>query len=101
MPARVRTSAPQGREMGPMTHPKGAIWTERLLVVMVLASLAGALNLVLAVHRRSAISPSVADSSDGTAPRLERPTPPPIPLIPARPSSPVSTKPLELAIAPK
>ena len=35
-----------------MTHLKGAVWTERLLLVLILASLAGTLNLVLAIHRR-------------------------------------------------
>src|SRR6516164_9431041 len=37
-----------------MTHRKGAVWTERLLLVMILGSLAGTLNLVLTVHRRTA-----------------------------------------------
>ena len=43
---------PTRRGSGPMTHLKGAVWTERLLLVLILASLAGTLNLVLAIHRR-------------------------------------------------
>ena len=35
-----------------MTHRKGAVWTERLLLVLILASLGGTLNLVLTIHRR-------------------------------------------------
>ena len=37
-----------------MTHRKGAVWTERLLLVMILGSVAGTLNLVLTVQRRTA-----------------------------------------------
>ncbi|MHB1561575.1 MAG: PspA/IM30 family protein, partial [Isosphaeraceae bacterium] len=35
-----------------MRHLKGAVWTERLLLVLIVASMAGTLNLVIAVHRR-------------------------------------------------
>ena len=35
-----------------MTHRKGAVWTERLVLALILASLGGTLNLVLAIHRR-------------------------------------------------
>src|SRR5262249_53152647 len=37
---------------GPMTHRKGAIWTERLLLGLILISLAATLNLLLAIHRQ-------------------------------------------------
>ena len=36
-----------------MTHRKGAIWTERLLLGLILVSLAATLNLLLAIHRQA------------------------------------------------
>ena len=41
-----------------MTHRRGAVWTERLFLGLVLASLAGTLNLILTMHRRVATSDS-------------------------------------------
>ena len=45
-----------------MRQRRGTIWTERALMVLFLASLAGALNLVMAVHRRAAATRSVAET---------------------------------------
>jgi hypothetical protein len=64
-----------------MTHRKGAVWTERLLVVMILVSLAGTLNLVLAVHRRAA---SLSTTSPAQASKFAPP--------PALPDSPPLAK---------
>ncbi len=43
-----------------MTHRGGAVWTERLFLALILASLAGTLNLVLTMHRRVATSNSTS-----------------------------------------
>jgi hypothetical protein len=51
-----------------MTHRKGAIWTERLLLGLILISLAATLNLLLAIHRQL--------PADRTAPTEELPAPP-------------------------
>ncbi len=45
-----------------MRQRRGTIWTERALMVLFLASLAGALNLVMAVHRRAAATRSEAEA---------------------------------------
>ncbi len=45
-----------------MRQRRGTIWTERAFMVLFLASLAGALNLVMAVHRRAAATRSVAET---------------------------------------
>ena len=45
-----------------MRQRRGTIWTERALMVLFLASLAGALNLVMAVHRRAAATRNVAET---------------------------------------
>ncbi|MGZ3395869.1 MAG: hypothetical protein ACXWPK_17535 [Isosphaeraceae bacterium] len=45
-----------------MRQQRGTIWTERALMVLFLAILAGALNLVMAVHRRAAAIRSVAET---------------------------------------
>src|SRR5208337_3237342 len=45
-----------------MRQWRGTIWTERALMVLFLAILAGALNLVMAVHRRAAATRSVAET---------------------------------------
>src|SRR5262245_10586900 len=39
--------------LGPMRQPTKSIWSERVLLLLILASLAGTLNLILSVHRRS------------------------------------------------
>ena len=41
-----------------MTHRKGAIWTERVLLALILGSLLGSLNLIIALNRRSASEPN-------------------------------------------
>jgi hypothetical protein len=45
-----------------MWQRRGTIWTERALMVLFLASLAGALNLVMAVHRRATVTRNVAET---------------------------------------
>jgi len=45
-----------------MRQRRGTIWTERALMVLFLASLAGALNLVMAVHRRAAATRREAEA---------------------------------------
>ncbi len=45
-----------------MRQRRGTIWTERALMVLFLASLAGALNLVMAVHRRASATRSEAEA---------------------------------------
>ncbi len=75
-----------------MTHLKGAVWTERLLLVLILASLGGTLNLVLAVHRRvNAIS---------SAPMAETIAQPEAPLIPPAPKIANSPRPTPPAATP-
>ncbi len=39
---------------GLTTHRRGAIWTERMLLGLILVSLGGTLNLLVAIHRRAA-----------------------------------------------
>lgn len=58
-----------------MTHRKGAIWTERLVLALILASLGGTLNLVLAIHRR--VNRTLAVSKKLDAPRSDPPQAPP------------------------
>ncbi len=69
-----------------MTHLKGAVWTERLLLVLILASLGGTLNLVLAIHRRVN-----ATSSARTAETIAQPEPPVVPPSPKIANSPRPT----------
>jgi hypothetical protein len=71
-----------------MTHLKGAVWTERLLLVLILASLGGTLNLVLAVHRRVN-----AISSAPPAETVAQPEPPVIPPAAKIANSPRPTPP--------
>jgi outer membrane biosynthesis protein TonB len=78
-----------------MTHRKGAIWTERLLLTLILISLAATLNLLLAIHRQSPAE-KTASTEDVAAPALaesrERPEAPPA--EPAAPEGPaVAEKP--------
>ena len=54
-----------------MAHRKGAIWTERLLLGLILASLGATLNLLVLVHRHSAATPP------SLAPDPISPQPPP------------------------
>ena len=88
-----------------MRQPRGTIWTERALMVLFLATLAGALNLVMAVHRRTAAARRVEEtvssplvqvdpatenvpSSDSTPPSNSIPTNIPAPSPPVPPSLP-------------
>ncbi len=79
-----------------MRHLKGAVWTERLLLVLIVASVAGTLNLVMAVHRRVR-----AIEADRTRPKVAAPdVKPPRPVVvaaprpvPAPPRSPVPAPP--------
>src|SRR5271157_2945551 len=57
-----------------MRQPRGTIWTERALMVLFLASLAGALNLVMAVHRRAAATRSVAETVSTPSVQLDTAT---------------------------
>jgi hypothetical protein len=76
-----------------MTHRKGAIWTERLLLGLILLSLAATLNLMLAIHRQApadkqASTEAVAAPSLA-GPRERAPAPPP---EPAAPDAPIVTE---------
>ena len=44
---------PRMEKSRPPTHRKGAIWTERSLLVLIVASLAVTFNLMLAIHRQA------------------------------------------------
>jgi hypothetical protein len=53
-----------------MTHRRGAVWTERVFLALILASLAGTLNLVMTMHRRVAsadLPPDVPRSTPSTS----------------------------------
>ncbi len=56
-----------------MRQPQGTLWTERALVLLVVASLAGTVNLVIAVHRREAATRVASEpvSSVATKPAVE------------------------------
>jgi len=54
-----------------MTHRRGAIWTERLLLGLILASLGATLNLLVIIHRHSAAKPP------SPTPETTAPQPPP------------------------
>ena len=88
-----------------MRQPRGTIWTERALMVLFLASLAGALNLVMAVHRRAAATRRVEETvstplvqldtattnvpaNDPRPPSVSTPTIVPAPSPPNAPSPP-------------
>jgi hypothetical protein len=63
-----------------MRQPQGTLWTERALVLLVVASLAGTVNLVITVHRREAAKRALSESISSVSPR---PAPPvePAPLV--------------------
>ncbi len=65
-----------------MRHLKGAVWTERLLLVLILASLAGTLNLVMTVHRRVR---AIAAGPTASQPEPPVAAPPAPPIVAARP----------------
>ena len=59
-----------------MTHRWGAVWTERVFLILILASLAGTLNLVVTMHRRVATSDLPGHSPNPTLPSvISAPTP--------------------------
>src|SRR5262245_47545237 len=81
-----------------MTHRKGAVWTERWLLALILASLGGTFNLVLAVHRRAA---SLSSRPHILVPVLTRPTTAPeIPRVAELARSPQPRKPAHLPLPP-
>jgi hypothetical protein len=87
---------PRSGTSGPMAHPGGAIWTERLLVGFILAALAGTLNLIIAVHRNSAVLPT----SEAPLSVAEEPlNPPSLPVVqsPRASASSQSAKPIASA----
>ena len=69
-----------------MTHRRGAIWTERVLLGLILVSLVGTLNLLVAIHRRAAAErkemvpapPAVAKAADPVPTTESAPEPPPL-----------------------
>ena len=96
-----------------MTHRKGAVWTERLVLALILASLGGTLNLVLVIHRRvhspsmtsktgdipSQSPPAISKSSAivqqaaSPAPSPRKAEAPPIPPMPVEdPTAPILVK---------
>jgi len=85
-----------------MTHRKGAIWTERVLLALILGSLIGSLNLIVALNRRSASQPASRDANSTLAE--------PSPTVSSQPiaqsaapisSSPKDEKPADSAIVQK
>ncbi len=92
-----------------MAHRRGAIWTERLLLGLILVSLVGTLNLLLAIHRRAAAErreavpekPAVAKTADpGPAPEPSAPVESPaVTEQPAPPPAPPEEDPTQKAIA--
>lgn len=82
-----------------MTHRRGAVWTERLLLMLILASLAGSLNLVLTMHRRygSSDSPSSTQLTKSSLP----PAIPPVPSATEIPASSISSQSLPIPTRPQ
>ena len=84
-----------------MTHRGGAVWTERVFLALILASLAGTLNLILTMHRLR-LDPTTLLISPT---RRNHPSPRPSPSTPTAPnkvsSSPsVPTQPRPVPAAP-
>jgi type IV secretory pathway VirB10-like protein len=80
-----------------MTHRKGAIWTERLLLALILGSLIGSLNLIVALNRRAGSQRSNRDAHSTPAER-----PPTVAMTPGVASSPSEEeKPTAPAVVPK
>ena len=72
-----------------MTHRPRAIWTERMLLGLILFSLAGTLNLLVAIHRRASADHRAATATAGLDTPVSRPATPDEPRAPA-PSPPES-----------
>jgi hypothetical protein len=104
---------PRMGKSGPMTHRRGAIWTERVLLGLILVSLVGTLNLLVAIHRRAAAerretgpeTPAVAktaepDPTSEPAPEPSAPVESPaIAQKPEPPPAPPEEDPTQKAIA--
>ncbi len=58
-----------------MTHRRGAIWTERMLLGLIVVSLAGTLNLLIAIHRRALTDRRVAISEASSVAKKAEPPP--------------------------
>jgi hypothetical protein len=69
-----------------MSPPKGTLWIERCLVLLILASLAGTLHLIVTIHRQALRARPVEKPAPRTAS---------IPVVPPAPPSPpkIATKP--------
>src|SRR3954454_17949622 len=74
----------EARRSGPMSQARGTVWTERALVVLIIASLAGTVNLVSSVHRRPAAREASSVPRVGKLPA----SPPPAPVVAATPIAP-------------
>ncbi len=85
-----------------MTHRRAAVWTERFLLMLILASLAGSLNLVLSMHRRyfSSRSPSKAQLSQSPLPPIPTPESSAAEVASTSVSSPLPVKPTETHLTP-
>ena len=76
-----------------MTHRKGAIWTERLLLGLILVSLGATLNLLLAIHRTAPADRQLSTPAVPVPPVAEsREHAPTVPEEPAPAGSPVVTE---------
>ena len=84
-----------------MAHRKGAIWTERLLLGLILASLGATLEPPLLVYRRSAVTPPALapDPISSQSSPLDSTSAPTI--APSALSSPIDDKPLSHAVVQK
>ena len=58
-----------------MTHRRGAIWTERVLLGLIVVSLAGTLNLLIAIHRRASTDRHMAISEASSIAKKAEPEP--------------------------
>jgi hypothetical protein len=82
-----------------MTHRKGAVWTERLVLALILASLGGTLNLVLAIHRRINTTAIASKSHNAPPSSAESKTSPVGQQVPPS-SAPPKTEPPPVSLAP-
>ena len=60
---------------GSKTHRRGAIWTERMLLGLIVVSLAGTLNLLIAVHRRALTDRRMTISEASSVAKAAAPAP--------------------------
>jgi hypothetical protein len=67
MPARMNGEVdPRTGRSGPSANRTRALWTERFLVALIVASLVATLNLLLVIHRRSRVNPVAAANTPKT-----------------------------------